>query len=503
MRILKGSILCLFGLIFLPVLGGAQQPSLTIFHTNDTHGHLLPFSYPAAEPGSERAGLKERVNIGGIARRAALVKKLRVELEPKGISVWLVDAGDFTDGTSFSTEYLGEADVQAMNAAGYTFGAIGNHELNDSLATLKKLISLARFPLLCANLTENATGKPLGLPSVIRKVGKVKIGVFGLTTPSASSYPAAKDQLAIAEEIATAQRMTDMLRREANIVILISHAGARIDAQIAEKIPGIDVIIGGHSHTRLPVGEFFWRSDVLEPKSVNGTVIVQADQWGGELGRLDLLFDKDKRGAWRVSRYRARLIPITKDIVEDEAVAGVVAGYWKPISARYGQIIGQAAADFTERGNDLANYNLVADAVRETYGAEIALENTGGIRAPLVKGNITLEDLTQLDPFNNTVVTFRVTGFQLKEILLKQKPAVSGMRYKIEGGQLTEVTVGGKPVNDAQIYSGTSNSYLAGIALKGIEVTDTKKVRLDVVIEYIRKKGTVHPVYDGRRMVLN
>jgi 5'-nucleotidase/UDP-sugar diphosphatase len=499
----KWLALCLLGLMVLPALGAAQQVSLTIFHTNDTHGHLLPFSCPATDEGSECAGLKERSNIGGIARRAALVKSLRVELERRGAAVWFVDAGDFTDGTSFSTEYHGEADVEAMNAAGYTFGTIGNHELNVPLATLKKLISLAKFPFLCANLTENATGKPLVPPSAIKQLGQLKVGVFGLTTPSASSYPAAKDQLTIANEIETARRMAETLRREADIVILISHAGEGVDEQIAEKVPDIDVIIGGHSHTRLPIGWFFPRSDTLEPRSVNGTIIVQACPWGGELGRLDLLFDKDERGVWRVVRYRERLIPVTKDIAEDEAVAAVVARYWKPISARYGEIIGQASADFVERGEDLAQYNLVADAVRETYGTEIGLENMGGVRAPLVKGNITLEDLTQMDPFPNTVVTFKITGRQLKDILSKNKPAVSGIHYRFEGGQLSDVTVGGKPVSDAQVYTGVSNSYMAGTALKGIEVTDTKKVRLEVLVEYIRKKGTVRPAYDGRRIILD
>jgi len=503
MKSIKWLALCLLGLILLPALGAAQQVSLTIFHTNDTHGHLLPFSYPATDEGSELAGLKERRDIGGIARRAALVKRLRVELERRGAAVWLVDAGDFTDGTSFSTEYHGEADVEAMNTAGYTFGTIGNHELNAPLATLKKLISLAKFPFLCANLTENATGKPLVPPSVIKQLGQLKIGVFGLTTASASSYPAAKDQLTIANEIGTARRMAETLRREADIVILISHAGTRVDEQIVEKVPGIDVIIGGHSHTRLPVGRFFPRSDNLEQRSVNGTIIVQAFQWGGELGRLDLLFDKDERGVWRVGDYRERLIPITKDIVEDEAVAAVVARYWKPISARYGEIIGQAAADFVQRGDDLAQYNLVADAVREIYGTEIGLENMGGVRAPLVKGNITLEDLTQMDPFDNTIVTFKITGGQLKDILLKNKPAVSGIHYKIEGGQLSEATVGGKAVSDARVYTGVSNSYMAGTALKGIEVADTKKVRFEVLVEYIRKRGTVRPVYDGRRIILD
>jgi 5'-nucleotidase len=495
-------VLCLFCLVLLPMLGAAQQVSLTILHTNDTHGHLLPFSYPPKAPaGSDQAGLKSRRDIGGIARRATLAKRVREAQQARGGTVWLVDAGDFTDGTSFSTEYHGEADIDAMNAAGYTFGTIGNHELNASLATLKKLISMAKFPLLCANLTDNATGKPLVPPSEIRQLGRLKIGIFGLTTPSASGYPAAKDQLTIGNEIETARRMADTLRREANIVILISHAGEKVDEDIARDIPGIDVIIGGHSHTRLPWGQFIRRSDVRERRSINGTIIVQAYQWGGELGRLDLLFGKDEKNVWHVERYRERLLEVTRDIQEDAAVAAVVARYWKPISARYGEIIGKAAADFTEV--DMANYNLVADAVRETYGAEIGLENMGGVRAPLIKGNITLEDLTQLDPFSNTIVTFKITGRQLKDILLRSRPAVSGLRYRVKGKQLVEASVGGKPIVDTQIYTGVSNFYMAGSALKGIEVVDTKKVRLDVLIEYIRKKGTVHPVNDGRRVILN
>jgi 5'-nucleotidase/UDP-sugar diphosphatase len=503
-RRFRGVYACLLGLFLLPALAAAQQASLTIFHTNDTHGHLLPFSYPSeVAPGSDIAALKVRTNLGGIARRATLVKNVRAEVERRGGQVWLVDAGDFTDGTSFSTEFKGEADVEAMNAAGYTFGTIGNHELNAPLAVLRKLISLAKFPMICANLTENATGKMLVRPSEIRPLGAFKIGVFGLTTPSAGNYPAAKEGLSIANEIATARRVVDELRREASIVILISHAGEREDEQIAVAVPGIDVIIGGHSHTRLPSGQFIWRSEELEQKSVNGTIIVQAYQWGGEVGRLDLLFGKDDQGNWRIQRYRERLIPITSDIKEDEAVAAVVARYWNKISARYGEVIGQAGADFVERGEDMAPYNLVADAVRETYGADIAVENTGGVRASLVKGNITLEDLTQLDPFDNSVVTFRMTGRQLKDLLLRSKPAVSGVRYRIEGGKLKDATVGGAPVEDSRSYTGVSNSYMAGSALRGIEVADTGKSRLQVLIEYIRKKGTVFPVYDGRRMILN
>jgi 5'-nucleotidase / UDP-sugar diphosphatase len=502
-RAVRCTILLLISMLFISASIPAQQVALTILHTNDTHGHLLPFSYPAVAPaGSAIAELKVRTNIGGIARRATLVKRLREELESRGTTVWLVDAGDFSDGTPFSTEYQGKADINAMNAAGYMFGTLGNHEFNNPLSTLKELISLFRFPMLCANAIETSTSKPLTQSSAIREVGPLKIGVFGLTTHEAGTYPAAKDGLKIGEEIETARRMAQSLRPEVGIVIAISHAGEGMDNQIAATVPGIDVIIGGHSHSRLPFGELIWHSDQVRGDDVNGTVIVQAYQWGGELGRLDLLLAKDGTGAWHVNRYRARLIPVTPDIPEDAAVASIVDHYWSPIKARFEEVIGQAAGDFSERGDDLAQYNLVADSVRQSYGTEFVLENMGGVRAPLIKGPITRGALVDMDPFNNTIVTFSVNGRRLKEILLKVRPPVSGIRYRIENGKLVEATISGRPIKDDRTYKGASNSYFAGNALKGIAVQNTGKQRLDVLIDTIRKRGTVKPSYDGRRVIM-
>ncbi len=495
------------GLIFILILlfphfVSAQQVSLTILHTNDTHGHLLPFSYPsAAAPESELAAMQERRNIGGIARRATLVKRLRMQLEPRGTTVWLVDTGDFSDGTSFSTEYHGEADVAAMNAAGYTLGTLGNHEFNLPLSRLRVLLEQFTFPVLCANAVEISTGRPLTQPSLVRELGPLKIGIFGLTAREGGGYQAGKDGVSFLDEIDTARRMVNALRARADIVIALSHAGQKTDERIGNTVEGLDVIVGGHSHSRLATGHFVWRTPELKAKEINGTVIVQAYQWGGELGRLDLLFDRGSSGSWHVGHWRARLLPITSGIPDDESVAAVVDHYWKPIAKRYGEVIGRATDDFNARGNDLAPYNLVADSVREVFGADIALENIGGVRAPLVKGNITLEDLVNMDPFGNTVVTFEISGRRLKEVLRQAKPAVSGIRYRLENGELAEVTVAGRPVDDSRTYTGVTNSYLAESFLKGLSVENSGRIRLDVVIEYIRKKGTVKPVYDGRRVV--
>jgi 2',3'-cyclic-nucleotide 2'-phosphodiesterase (5'-nucleotidase family) len=297
--------------------------------------------------------------------------------------------------------------------------------------------------------------------------------------------------------------MVKALQPQANIIIALSHSGKKVDQKIAEAVPEIDIIVGGHTHSRLPVGEFVWRSNELKVDDVNGTVVVQAHQWGGELGRLDLLFGKDVRGLWHVERYRASLIPIKPDIPEDPSVAAVVDRFWKPIAARFSEIIGQAAADFIERGDDLAPYNLMADCLRDTFQTDIVLENMGGIRAPLVKGRITLEDLVAMDPFDDTVVTFNISGRKLKDILKSQRPAVSGIRYRIENGAIAAATVAGKPLRENQTYSGSTNSYFAGKFMKDIHVQDTGRKPVDVLVDYIRKKGTVRPVNDGRRVILN
>ncbi|HOG30050.1 MAG TPA: bifunctional UDP-sugar hydrolase/5'-nucleotidase [Vicinamibacterales bacterium] len=490
----------------LPAAALAQPGAtarLTILHTNDTHGHLLPFSYPTIVPaGSELAGLAVRRDIGGIARRASLAQKIRTEQKGRGIPVWLVDVGDYSDGTPFSTEYHGEADVAAMNAAGYDFATLGNHEFNNTFAQLQKLLAQTKHPVLLANAVERATRKPITQAWRVEKLGALRVGLFGLVSKDTASYPAAKEAVEILDPLATAPGIVETLRKQADIVILLSHCGNDADERIAAEVPGIDVIVGGHSHSRLPTGEFVWRGDELSQDDVNGTIIVQAHQWGGELGRLDLLFRKDAKGVWRVSRYRSRLLPITPDLPAEPMVAGVVEKFWQPIAPRFAGVVAVAAEDFSSRGDDDTPYHLVADAVRETFRTEIDLENTGGVRSPLVKGNVTKADLVALDPFDNTVILFKATGAEIKSILTRYVPYASGLRYRIVEGQLVEATIGGAPIDDARIYTGSTNSYFAGFALRGITQENTTRTRLEVLTSYLQEKGTVTPAYDGRRVII-
>jgi 2',3'-cyclic-nucleotide 2'-phosphodiesterase (5'-nucleotidase family) len=500
------AIIALAALALLTPAAVFAQPEsarLTILHSNDTHGHLLPFSYPAIVPaGSDLDQLPDRRDIGGIARRAALAQKIRTEQRGRGIPVWLVDVGDFCDGTPFSTEYRGEADVAAMNASGYDFSTFGNHEFNNTLTQVQKLLRLTKHPVVLTNAVDRTTRKPLGQPWRVEQVGRVRVGIFGLVTREAATYPAAKEGIDVLDEIATAKRTVAELRKQADVIVLLSHAGEQTDLKLAAEVPGIDVIVGGHSHSRLPIGQLAWRGDDLKQNDVNGTVIVQAFQWGGELGRLDLLFQKDETGTWRVSRYRARLVPVTAGMPADPMVASVVDKYWQPIAARYGEVVGRATADISSRGDDAAAYNFVADAVRDTFNVEIELENSGGVRAPLIAGEITRADLVTMDPFDNTVVLFRASGAQLKDILARHAPYVSGIRYRLVDGKLGDATIGGQPIDDTRVYTGATNSYFAGFALKGIAQEPTGRLRVDIVTAYLKAKGTVTPAYDGRRVIL-
>jgi 2',3'-cyclic-nucleotide 2'-phosphodiesterase (5'-nucleotidase family) len=193
---------------------------------------------------------------------------------------------------------------------------------------------------------------------------------------------------------------------------------------------------------------------------------------------------------------------VTPDLPADPVVAAVVDRFWQPIAAKFGEVIGTAAGDFSSRGDDDTPYHLVADAVRETMGVEFAVENGGGVRAPLVAGPITRGDLVTMDPFNNTVVLFKATGAQIRALLARHAPYGSGVRYRMVDGVVVDVTIGGQPLQDDREYSGVTNSYFAGVALRDVALKDTGRTRLDVVIDYIRRQGTVKPTYDGRRVVI-
>jgi 5'-nucleotidase len=487
--------------------------SFVLLHSNDQHGHLLPFSYPdRISKQDDVAQMPLRKNIGGIARRATLVSQIRA----RGKNVFLFDAGDCMDGTPFSTEFLGKADYDAMNGVGYDYAVPGNHDFNMTAAQFEELVRLVKFPYLLANVYKKNSNETILPPYKVADWDGLKVAVFALTTYSSRTYKAVEEAFRMRDPVEVAREMVPRLRKQADLVVLVAHNGLDVDRQIAREVPGIDIIVGGHSHTRVPHGIYVLANNP-GPQDPKGTIIVQAHQWVGELGRLDVTVTEGADSRWRVSRYAASLLPVTDRYADHPAVAKTVAGYWDQIKDKYAVQIGQATDDFSEvDGLDPTNYYLVADAVREASGAQFDLENFGGVRAPILKGPITLADLVTLDPFANTVYTFKIKGADLKKLLVATRPATSaGLRYELRreaspaGGsgtaprgrwRLVRVTLNGKPIEDDTLYAGAANSYYFSRSVKSyaVDAVDTGRKRLDVVVDYIRKNSPITPRSDGR-----
>lgn len=499
-------LIAFFGLLLqvgITVDSEQRWARVVILHTNDTHGNLLPFSYPEnISPDTQEAGLPVKHDIGGAARRATLLQQLRKELPGQTLTV---DCGDFMDGTPFSLHYKGSADVAVMNACGYEYATLGNHEFNNTLTQVKKLIKEAKFTFVGANIVERKTGKPLCPPYAIVERDGIKIALFGLVTTDTRTYPAAEEGVDLPDAVESARQIVPELRKQADLVVLLSHLGIQEEESLARRVPGIDVIVGGHSHTRLTEARLIdW--NLKDAPNMGGTLLVQAHQWGGELGRLDLLIGRDpETQKWRLIAYKYQLIPITNQITEDPKTANIVKRYWKPIAKRYGEVVARARNDFVQRGDDLTHYYLVGDSVRAEMGSQFDLQNLSGIRIQLARGTITRYDLAKMMPFGNTVTKFDIKGRDLKEILQRRRPTVSGIRYKIENGRLTEATINGQPIDDDKTYSGTTNSYFARMYLKPMNIgyVDTGIDLLEVVARHLRKVKEVSPSFDGRRVIIN
>src|SRR5205085_2533483 len=146
--------------------------------------------------------------------------------------------------------------------------------------------------------------------------------------------PGAKDDLKMEPPIETARRLVPELRKQADLVIAVTHIGVIEDRQLAAEVPGIDIIVGGHSHTLLPQPLLIPHLRSGDTHSVNGTIIVQDFQWAGTLGRLDLTLHQSTAGKWAVEKYEGKLLPITSAVPEDKRVAALIDRYWKPIKPK-------------------------------------------------------------------------------------------------------------------------------------------------------------------------
>jgi 5'-nucleotidase / UDP-sugar diphosphatase len=291
------------GLIAFLLVSSAFGETLTVLHLNDTHAHLLPYG-PKDASGNAMWG--------GMARVATLVGMNRAT-EP---NVMLLNAGDISVGDFMFQKYLSIPELEIMKALGYDALTLGNHEFDLYSSTLKYELNAAGFPasgfpVLCANLDMTADPE-MGYfvqPYTIKQYGAVRVGIFGLTTDATNSQ-SNPQPLSVIPPLDVAQKWIDSLKigHGCNVVILLSHLGIDMDEAVASYTSGIDVIVGGHSHTKID-----------QPIKIGNTIVVQAGEFAHYLGKLHLFVNGGS-----VTGYNYQLMPVDQNVPAEPTISGML-----------------------------------------------------------------------------------------------------------------------------------------------------------------------------------
>lgn len=473
-------ILAFFIILISPTTGlwfGAQAPThVVIMHTNDLHGQLLP-----------------RAGVGGIAEIATIIRSARPDL--------ILDAGDISTGTFLSDEFKGAPTIQAMNKIGYTAGTIGNHEFDYGQDALRLRLREAKFPVLSANLQTPVS--EIKKYTVATAKG-IRFGLIGLTTEEVKtkSHPNKVIGVTVLNTVKTIGQWLPELRRKSDFIIAMVHLEDEEEKRIASAFPEIRLIIGGHNH------------DALGPIWLDKTLVAKTGSSGRNVGRIDLQFENKK-----LSRLDAKLIPVT-NVRPDPDIVRILEPFNDRVKVKMAELVGEATDDLV-RSNLVESplADLVADAFREKGKTQIAIHNTGGIRANVAKGKITWGNAFEVLPFQNTLITLKLTGAQLKKTLERGlvtsigMVALSGLRVQFDrtkptGQQVVSaILLDGTAVDDVKLYSVATNDFiLAGgdgftEVGKGTDIMDSGIFLRDVFVDYIKAHRVLSPKLDGRIIV--
>lgn len=496
----------------------AAEYNLTILHTNDFHARFEPISKYDGPCGAEDNTAGEC--FGGSARLMTAIAEAR---ERAGNSI-LVDGGDQFQGTLFYTQYKGTLAAEMMNQMGYDAMTVGNHEFDDGPEVLRGFMDAVEFPVLMSNA--DVSGEPLladklAKSTVIEKGGE-QIGLIGLTPQDTHELASPGDNITFSDPVAAVQGEVDLLiARGVNKIIVLSHSGYSVDQKVAAETTGVDVIVGGHTNTLLSNTD--GRAEGPYPTMVGETAIVQAYAYGKFLGELNVTFDDEGN----ITKAEGEPLIMDAAVTEDQPTVDRIAEAAKPLEEIRNRVVAETAEAIDgERGNCRAQEcsmgNLVADAMLDRVkdqGIDVAIANSGGLRASIDAGEVTMGEVLTVLPFQNTLSTFQVTGAQLIEALENgvsqheegagRFPQVAGMSFAFDpkaeaGSRISDVMVAGEPIDLEKTYGAVSNNYVRnggdGYAMfkDAANAYDYGPDLADVTAEYLAKDGTYKPYTDGR-----
>ena len=503
--------------------------SLTILHTNDFHSRLESINRfdSTCSAGDEAEGKC----FGGIARLKTAIDARRAALG--NAPVLLLDAGDQFQGSLFYSLYKGEAEAEFMAKLGYDAMAVGNHEFDDGPAVLRRFADAVPFPMVASNLDVGTDPELAGhlQRSVVIERGDVRIGIVSALATDTVETSSPGPNVAFADEIAALQAAVDALTAEGvTHIVALTHVGLSRDREIAAAVRGIDVIVGGHSHSLLSntdeKAEGPYPMMVANPDGV-AVPIVTAYAYGKFLGELTVSFD----GTGKVVSAAGMPILLDASFAPDPAFAARVAELGQPIEAMKTEVIGEAAEPIDGsrdscRARECTMGTLVATAMLErtrSLGVAVAFQNGGGLRASIDAGPITEGEVLTVLPFQNTLATVTVTGADILAALengLSQVsegagrfPQVAGLRYSWNpgaepGARVVSAEVqeagGWTAVDPAKDYGVVTNNFMRrggdGYAMfrdNGRNAYDFGPNLEDVVMQYLAQNNPYSPSLPG------
>ena len=490
----------------LGMIANTRYPTLRVLHTNDFHGALLPSR-------DRRTGRMR----GGSAWLATYIEKFRSE-NPYGTI--LIDGGDCFQGTMISNLQYGRPVVEQMNLLRYDGMGIGNHEFDWGTDTLQSRVREMQFSSMAANMIERSAGQ---LPTWVRSDTMftrrgISVGLMGFAynnTPTVT-LAAHVEPYEFQQDSLIAARIAGELRdRNAEIVLFVGHTPAETNrdweavggdlVQMARGIDDVDGWFGGHNHR------------FVEDK-VNGKPVMIAGSSGRAVAVADLVVDPLTDS---VIESHIKVHQTWHDVIELPSTEWLArVDTWnenvEPIAQT---VIGRAANDLNRTGPESTIGNMMADAIRDAVGADIGMQNSGGMRANLARGEITKGEVYAIMPFDNTIVTVELTGAEVKRALDEamrrgRVTQVSGMRYTFDPdepvGQRIQAVfeANGAPLDPDKVYTIACNNFMATggddyeTLANGANKVDTQRLLRGAIEDWIRKhsdaNGAITVERDGR-----
>jgi 2',3'-cyclic-nucleotide 2'-phosphodiesterase (5'-nucleotidase family) len=487
----RSAALCTaFSLFLLSSSVSAQPKTLTILHTNDMHASFIPH---------EALWVKEtpRPKVGGFAELYAVADSIK-KAHPAFL---MLDAGDVMTGNPITERMYGGASggalFEMMNRIGYDAWEPGNHDFDISQENLRAIVRIARFPTLSANLVAGTSEFPVGnRPYAVFQRGGLRIGVIGLISQELYSLVNQNSLtgIKVLSPRETLQKYINEIDPQTDVIIALTHQGVEEDSLLATQVTGLDVIVGGHSHTRL-----------RKPKTVNGVAIVQTGSNAESLGETTIAVENG-----RVVACEGKLISLWARPSRSPSPVSLLADSMQAeIEKEYNEVIATLAEDWTRKDGQSAIGTFIADAQREAAGAEVGFMNNYGIRRDVPAGPVTKKTLFEVLPFRNILVTFQLTGAQLRDVMVHniekratiQIAGMSGLFMRRPDGKVefTSILVGGKPLDDARSYACAASDYFVGEAQRylGVEVPRPIFLRqtvFDAVEKIVRREKTIRAV---------